>query len=665
MASLIYNGTTSQTTTYAASDIYTLAIAPGAVTNISQQGANVVIQTGATSLTIAGVTLAQLATGNFAYQGGGVVTFGDGTVDAIADQFGNTLTGTANADILMGLGGGDTINAGNGNNLVFGGSAQTDTADGADQITTGTGNDTIYGNAGNDTIVSGGGADIVFGGIGSDTITANALTGTASVYGGGGFTDTVDGADVINIAGSTGTLFVTGNAGNDTINVTGLSGTSSIYGGVGADSITVAATGGNHLIAGGSSAGNTDADTISFTATGASNVTIFGGVGITDTNDGVDTITVTQTTGSAFIYGNAGNDVITLTTDGTASIYGGTGTDNIVVSSATAATTAAVQIFGGPNAAGTTENISVAGLSAGAASTIYGGTGVNDSADGADSIIGGASNDLIYGNGGNDTIVSGAGNDTLFGGAGDDQFRITGFGTKIVSDYGVGADTLVVNAAQLGVVTSASASTTAVQLTGGTAPNALTLNVTGTLGAQINGRVDATGDGVTADDGNLTIVTSGTAANVIGTANNDFLVGNSGNDTFVTGAGVDTIFGGAGSDTFNYTNLADAGNGTAGGVDFIRDLNLGTAVVGGRVDVIDLATIPTSVANGGVATAAADFDAAFAALAQNEAGLFTIGGQTYLIVDGNGADSTTFTAGDDLVLQVTGVTGTLDVSDFV
>jgi len=668
MASTIYTGTASQTTAYATTDIYTLAIPTSSITNISQQGANVVISTGATALTITGVTLAQLATANFALQGGGNVIFGDGASDAIADQFGNTLTGTTNGDILVGLGGGDTINANNGANFIIGGAAVTDPNDGNDTITSGTGNDTIYGNGGNDQITSGGGQDLVYGGVGTDTIVTGALTGNTSIYGGGGFTDTVDGADTITIASSTGNLFVTGNAGNDTINITGSTGSASVYGGNGADTISLAASAGANLMAGGSSAGNTDADTITFTGTGAANVTIYGGVGVTDTNDGVDNITATLATGSAFIYGNAGNDIITLTTDGVASVYGGVGSDDILVNSATGATTAAVQIFGGPSTVGTTESISVAGLSAGAASTIFGGTGINDSADGADSITGGASNDLIYGNGGNDTILSGAGNDTMFGGAGNDSFLITGTGTKIVSDFGTGTDTLLINTTAVTGALSVSASSNAAQITFGTN----VINETGTLPTPLTATLSAD-NVVDATDGQLIVQTASTAGSLVGSANADFIQGNVGNDvivgaagadTIVGGAGVDSMTGGAGNDIFRFAASGDTGV-TVTTTDSITDFVAGGA--GDKIAFAGFTGAPTVVA-AGAAVNAADAAAAntalantLTALADGQAQVVTFTGGaftgTYLVLDGAGAN--------DAVINITGVNGTVAAGDFI
>ena len=137
----------------------------------------------------------------------------------------------------------------------------------------------------------------------------------------------------------------------------------------------------------------------------------------------------------------------------------------------------------------------------------------------------------------------------------------------------------------------------------------------------------------------------------------------------------------------------------------ITDLNLGGANAGTRVDTIDfsggtvapkielseIAAGGFSIVNGGAATAltglnlGAALDAAIAnagilgsgtattnGAAGNaanfaKAGLFTWAGDTYLVATSNGTIGNTFGAsvGEDIIIKVTGVTGTLDVSDFV
>jgi len=111
-----------------------------------------------------------------------------------------------------------------------------------------------------------------------------------------------------------------------------------------------------------------------------------------------------------------------------------------------------------------------------------------------------------------------------------------------------------------------------------------------------------------------------------------------------------------------FATNADAGSSFAT-ADLITDLNLGGTVLATNGDIIDIAVLPTAVINGGVALAATSLDNAIDQLAGNNAGLFTNGGQTYLVID-QGANGSTFVAGEDLVINVSGVTGTLSLSDF-
>jgi len=575
LASLIYTGTASQTTAYAATDIYTLAVTPGSITNVSQQGSNVVISTGATALTITGVTLAQLATANFAVQGGGAVTFGDGTSDTLADAFGNTLTGTASADVFLGLGGNDIIRAGNGANLVYGGSAVTDPNDGNDTIGAGTGNDTIYGNGGDDLIVGTSGSDVIYGGIGSDTIgagtlsiggegaaavTSSVLAGqTTSVYGGGGFNDTVDGADLINYASNAGTLTIFGNAGGDTINILGgAAGNQTVYGGLGNDTIAVN-TSGNSVIFGGA----TDSDNITLTQSATSSATVYGGTGVTDSTDLNDTIAVGG--GTAVVYGNAGADTITLTGSVRSTVYGGVGNDTISVTLAGTDTANGALIYGGSADSDSITVVSAAGQN----STIFGGSGINDAADLADTIVGGDGNEVIYGNGGADRLVTGAGNDQLFGGAGADIFAVTGNGNKLVADFGAGgtADTILLGSAVTLGTPTATIGTSGFSIANGT-----------TFGLQVNGTtttattigVDANGDFTLGATEARIVVGTNTAATLTGTTGaNDTIFGGAGNDTITSTTGssaADVINAGAGNDVINVTQatfgVIDGGLGT-------------------------------------------------------------------------------------------------------
>jgi Ca2+-binding RTX toxin-like protein len=88
--------------------------------------------------------------------------------------------------------------------------------------------------------------------------------------------------------------------------------------------------------------------------------------------------------------------------------------------------------------------------------TLRGGLG-NDSLNGQqqnDLIDGGAGDDTLIGGGQNDTLIGGAGSDTLSGGSGTGadrfQYNFSNEGTDSITDFGVGADAIVVSNAGFG-----------------------------------------------------------------------------------------------------------------------------------------------------------------------------------------------------------------------
>ncbi|MBB4145795.1 beta strand repeat-containing protein, partial [Rhizobium rhizoryzae] len=163
-------------------------------------------------------------------------------------------------------------------------------------------------------------------------------------------------------------------------------------------------------------------------------------------------------------------------------------------------------------------------------------------------------------------------------------------------------------------------------------------------------------DNITAGAGNDT---------VNGGAGNDTILGGDGNDGITGGAGADTLTGGAGVDTFVYTTLAHS---LVAGADRITDFVAGT-------DKIDVTTVPAAILQGtaytaaGTGTLATDIATALTAgggtLAADGAAVVTItgtGAGTYLILNNGTAG---YVAADDAVVNITGLTGTLTVSDFV
>jgi Ca2+-binding RTX toxin-like protein len=242
--------------------------------------------------------------------------------------------------------------------------------------------------------------------------------------------------------------------------------------------------------------------------------------------------------------------------------------------------------------------------------TVQGG---NDSADGSDSIVGGRFADVILGNGGADSMRGGNGANVLVG----------GFGADII----------------LG----------------------------GNDGDLIFGNQD--NDSIDTGPGNSETVFGGQGDDVILNAGpgQSLLLGNEGNDTIDAGDGADTVTGGPGSDVFVCVLGSEDGNGAAGGaIERITDVNFAE-------DRFSIGRLIGLAANAGVGNAASLDEAARNALntvflqnesrAQSVAAVFTWVGRTYLAWDTftNGI----FVDGNDILIDITGATGTISASNFV
>jgi len=146
-------------------------------------------------------------------------------------------------------------------------------------------------------------------------------------------------------------------------------------------------------------------------------------------------------------------------------------------------------------------------------------------------------------------------------------------------------------------------------------------------------------------------------------------------------AASDTLAGAAGNDVFVFGGQSGGWNGTTlANMDTITDLNLGGASGATSVDTIQLSSAvlgyvafnASSLVNAGgaVTITGPTSNAALQGLfnaggalagATNNVGLFTYGADTYLIA----ANSTLGLDANDIVIKVTGATGTLDLSDIV
>ncbi|MBB4438512.1 Ca2+-binding RTX toxin-like protein [Rhizobium esperanzae] len=598
---------------------------------------------------------------NLTYTGSADFT---GTGNALA----NMIIGGAGNDLLDGGAGNDTLNGGAGNDIYVVDSASdivTELASaGTDEIRTslaaysiaalinvenlsytgsanftGTGNaldNTITGGAGNDTLNGAVGADTLIGGAGDDTyivdnagdsVAENAAAGTDTVrttlasytldanvenltyigIGTAAFAGTGNDLDNV-ITGAAAADTLSGGDGNDTLN-----------GGAGADSLIGGAGDDTYIVdnAGDSVAENADegTDTVktvlaSYTlGVNVENLTYIGTAAFTGTGNDLAN-TITGGVGNDALNGGAGADTM----------IGGAGNDTYIVDNAgdsvaenaAAGTDTVKTVLANYTLGNNVENLIYTG------SASFTGTGNAL----ANTIIGGAGNDLLDGGAGNDTLIGGAGNDiyvvdsatdivTELASAGTDEIRTS------LAAYSIAA---LINVENLSYTGSANFIGTG---------NALANMITGSAGHDmLNGGagadsliggdgddtyiVDNAGDLVTeaADEGTDTVRTTlasytlgsdlenlayiGTLAfagtgndldNVItGGAAIDTLSGGAGNDTLNGGAGADTMIGGTGDDTYVVDNAGDSvTENAAAGTDTVRTI-LAAYTLGANVE---------------------------------------------------------------------------------
>jgi len=491
MATFVYDGKSNLTA--ASTDTVVLTADPTLFTQASQNLNDAVLRFGANSLTITGGSVASLT--NITLAGG---TF---AVGAATSNAGAAITSTTANSLVIGTDGasanfitGTTV--ADSKNALFGGNGISSPNDGADSFSIGgKGSFLVYGNGGADVITQNAAAFdstsavTVFGGAGGDNINLNTAlnkgsllilggegadsvsvfnTGNTTIFGGTGAGDSADGNDSIALlTGSGGTINVFANGGADTVSGTLGDSTAAtsfanntvanIYGGAGSDSINIgfgANAKGTVTVYGGE-----DGDYIRVVNTGTT--TIYGGTGPGDSTDGADSIGLAGSGGTITVYGNAGADIIggtgltagsaTTFADSTnATIFGGKGNDSINLGFDTNAK-GTLAVYGGED----TDTITVAN-GVGGSTTVFGGTGQGDSADGADTInIGGSGLVNVFGNGGNDTInlrayvggdvgTASANVVTVYAGTGNDSINVGGLvngKSTIVLNGNEGADT--------------------------------------------------------------------------------------------------------------------------------------------------------------------------------------------------------------------------------
>ena len=367
-----------------------------------------------------------------------------------------------------------------------------------------------------------------------------------------------------------------------------------LVGDVGDITETTRVIGGNDVIFGSATLGNTiygDADSVAFDAvlTGGRD-TLYGGTA-------ADVIYGDSATGAGVVYG--GDDTI-FGGGGNDALYGGGGNDRIDVGTGTnvavggdgdddlrAVADGATDFFGGDGRDTVRYFASTAGIRIDlAAETVTGGFGSNDTifsienvyATRYNDVIYGTSernviesaqgNDLIYGRGGGDAIYAGAGDDTVVAGAGGNLY--VGGANVDTLDYSLSTDRIFVDLQ-------------AFRAGSGFAQGDMISefeNIVGTSGGDdLRGNRSANflrGEGGSDDlygrDGNDLLSGLGGFDRLYGGNDNDRIYGGSGYDQIYGGAGRDQMWGGADRDDFYYV----AGD----GVDRINDFqdNLDTLV---------------------------------------------------------------------------------------
>ena len=430
---------------------------------------------------------------------------------------GNRITGGAGADTIDGAGGADTIAAGAGNDTVsywgsevtIDGGTGTNTLALKSAVTVTLGNSSDQTAADTTTVTGFQNADA------SGLSTGVSITGSASVNAivGGSGADTIDGAG--------GADTVSSGGGDDTVTYHGTE--AGLDGGSGTNTLVLAAAATINLGNGDQTSGDTtavinfqnvDASALStgISLTGSSGDNVLTGGSGADTIHGAD--------GADVISAGGGNDVVDYWGH-EVSIDGGSGTNTLVMKAAATVNLAATDQT-------TSDTTNVSGFQNVDASTLSTGVLIGGNSS-ANTISGGAGDDTIDGATGSDVIDGGAGNDTI-------TFR----GTETSLAGGTGTDTLVL--AARGGITS------------------IDLSVA-------SGSDQTSGDTVSVVDFenvDASILSSGQAITLTGSASGNTLTSGSGADTIHGGGGTDVIKAGAGDDTVDYWGSEDSIDGGSG-----------------------------------------------------------------------------------------------------
>lgn len=470
------------------------------------------------------------------------------------------ISGSENADYLVGTEDDDTIRGFGGYNLLYG-------RGGNDTIYNGNDGGSLYGEAGNDVLYAGAGGDALFGGIGNDQLNGgssnNLLLGDEGddALNGGDGNDTLyggNGADVLNGDGGDDVLAIdlwgfeypleapvaldqfNGGFGNDTLWLKGSPygyepaiytlGTSFLYSGIENLKATNMA-GFAGTVAQIAAFDTVDVYRLNFLGTGSLVANgMFKATYVALSNEGM-TVDF-RAPGAAVIE-----------------VLGGSGNDTIFGAS--------VELYSG-------NTIILRG--GGGNDTIWGGAM-------SDLIMGDAGNDALHGGGGNDFFIDHAGDDSYYGDEGDDYFSLGDIASISANDWfygGSGFDSIQISGSQgtsinlsglhivdiEKLVVGGAISMTVAQVAQFQAIEAqeLTLLSSGSLvmvAAPPTVRLHSAGNTIdlSASTGFHQVIGNASADTILGGASYEFLYGYAGNDTISGGGGDDFIDGGTGTDS--------------------------------------------------------------------------------------------------------------------
>ena len=428
-----------------------------------------------------------------------------------------------------------------------------------------------------------------------------------------------------NLVGTAGNDYIEGRGGNDILD--GKGATDNLIGGLGNDTYYIDNGGDTITELSGEGTDTVFSTAINYTlSANLENLILTGTIAIKGTGNDANN-SITGNAGNNELNGGAGSDILNGGA-GADTLVGGIGNDtyyvdnigDVIIETSTLAT----EIDVVSSSVSYTLSANVEKL------TLTGTVAINGTGnESANTITGNAVSNTLIGGIGNDILNGGVGTDTLVGGVGNDSYYLDNTGDVVTELPGEGTDIVY--------------STTDYNLFGTNIEN-LTLQGTANL------------KGIGSESANT--ITGNTADNELdGGAGNDILSGGTGNDTLVGGIGKDILTGGVGIDAFNYQILSDS---LLANYDWIKDFNANEdkLLVAKTTTVFTQAGTVTALTQAGITTKLTTTNF----VNDQYVARFTFGTRSFLTINDTTAG---FNQANDVIIEITGLTGTLGLGNFV